>query len=140
MAKKTEKNFVTQNAVDAIQSVARKPHDDRVDYRHKRDYGKVPNYLTKRREDLNNSYDDGYDYDSMSSHIKIISEEEKNEILNGLRANWQKVHHDYQTLSLAIDSAPKKARKLRCEAQMKQFEKDIEMLEKHKVVVVNYAA
>ena len=57
-------------------------------------------------------------------------------ILAGLKKNWEEVHHQYQGLSVVADTAPKKARKERMEAEMKQLEKDIEMIEKHKVIYI----
>lgn len=52
-------------------------------------------------------------------------------LLAGLKANWEDLHHQYQGLSVITDTAPKKARKERMEAEMKQLEKDIELLERH---------
>ena len=52
-------------------------------------------------------------------------------LLAGLKANWEELHHQYQGLSVITDTAPKKARKERMEAEMKQLEKDIELIEQH---------
>ena len=57
-------------------------------------------------------------------------------IINGLKANWEELHHQYQGLSVVTDTAPKKARKESLEAQMKQLERDIETTEKHKIIYI----
>ena len=57
-------------------------------------------------------------------------------ILDGLKKNWEELHHQYQGLSVVTDTAPKKARKERMEAEMKQLERDIETIEKHKVIYI----
>lgn len=57
-------------------------------------------------------------------------------IIDGLKANWEELHHQYQGLSVVTDTAPKKARKESLEAQMKQLERDIETMEKHKVIYI----
>lgn len=58
-------------------------------------------------------------------------------IINGLKLNWEDLHHQYQGLSVVTDTAPKKARKESLEAQMKQLERDIETMEKHKVIYIS---
>ena len=57
-------------------------------------------------------------------------------IIDGLKANWEDIHEQYQGLSVVTDTTPKKNRKERMEAQMKQLEKDIEMIEKHTVIYI----
>ena len=59
------------------------------------------------------------------------------ELLAGLKKNWETLHHQYQGLSVVTDTAPKKARKERMEAEMKQLERDIELIERHRVIFVN---
>jgi hypothetical protein len=66
--------------------------------------------------------------------MKCLSNEERNMILCGLKENWEALHHEYQGLSVVTDTAPKKNRKERLEADMKQLERDIEMMEKHPVI------
>lgn len=60
----------------------------------------------------------------------------RQDILDGLKKNWEELHHQYQGLSVVTDTAPKKARKERMEAEMKQLERDIETIEKHKVIYI----
>lgn len=69
-----------------------------------------------------------------------LSEEERQSILDGLKANWDKLHHDYQGLSVVTDTPAKKARKERMEGEMKQLEKDIEQIEKHPIIYVENTA
>ena len=68
--------------------------------------------------------------------MKHLTEAERNSILDGLKTNWQEIHHQYQGLSVVTDTPPKKARKERMEAEMKQLERDIELLEKHKTIYI----
>ena len=58
-------------------------------------------------------------------------------LLAGLKGNWEELHHQYQGLSVITDTAPKKARKERMEAEMKQLEKDIELLERHQRLYIS---
>ena len=67
--------------------------------------------------------------------LQIIDDDRK-EILAGLKSNWGKVHHEYQGLSVITDTPAKKARKERLESEMKQLEKDIELIERHPIIYV----
>ncbi len=53
-----------------------------------------------------------------------------------LKKNWDELHHQYQGLSVVTDTAPKKYRKERLEQEMKQLEKDIELIERHKTIYI----
>jgi len=154
MGLKTTKNFIKQNAVENIMSVPKKPEKNFVDtrggdkqpldpsglepvYVHRKDYGEVPQYLERRKEDIRKAQEE---YDAyVADHfrrgaMKCLSDMERNTILNGLKDNWEQLHHEYQGLSVVTDTAPKKNRKERMEAEMKQLERDIEMIEKHRVI------
>ena len=56
--------------------------------------------------------------------------------LVGCQANWEQLHSDYLQLSVVIDTVPKKQRKERLEVDMKQLEKDVELLELHPVIYI----
>lgn len=154
----TNKNFITTNAVENILSVPKKPAANFADtrrgsthplepsgltpkYMKKKDYGKTPNYLVKRKEEIDEmqqAYDE-YVQDSLrKGAMKCLLEAERQNIISGLKSNWEEIHHQYQGLSVVTDTAPKKNRKERMEAEMDQLEKDIELLEKHtKIYIAN---
>lgn len=56
--------------------------------------------------------------------------------LQGLKKNWEEVHKEFQSLSVFIDSIPKKIRKQKLEEEMKQLEHDISVIEKHKIIYI----
>ena len=99
----------------------------------------MPVYLTKRKEEVEQAQEE---YDAyIAEHfrrgaMKQLSGGERNDILNGLKTNWEQLHHEYQGLSVVTDTAPKKNRKERMEAEMKQLERDIETIEKHRVIYI----
>jgi len=156
MGLKTTKNFITSNAVENIMSVPKKPEKKYVDtrkgdknhlepsglepkYIHKKEFGKTPEYLTRRKEEMTVAQQE---YDAyLAEHfrrgaMKQLSEGERQDILRGLKENWEQLHHEYQGLSVVTDTAPKKNRKERMEAEMKQLERDIETVEKHRVIYI----
>jgi len=156
MGLKTTKNFITQNAVENIMSVAKKPEKSYADTRigdkhplepsgldqkfiHKKDYGEVPGYLVKRKDETEKAQAEyeAYVKEGMRrGAMQCLPGEERQMMLDGLKKNWEQLHHEYQGLSVVTDTAPKKNRKERMEAEMKQLERDIELVEKHKVIYV----
>lgn len=156
MGLKTTKNFITTNAVQTITSVPKRPEKIYVDtkkgdknylepsgmepvYIHKKDYGSTPQYLTRRQDEMKRAQEEYNAY--VAEHFRRgamqqLSTEERQEILNGLKKNWEEIHDQYQGLSVVTDTAPKKNRKERMEAEMKQLERDIESIERHKVIYI----
>lgn len=156
MGIRSNKNFINTNAEESIMSVPRKPVPKYVDtrkgdsnmlersglvpkYISKTDYGQMPDYLKKRNEEVAQAQEeyDAYVRERMrQGAMKQLTDEERNEIIGGLKQNWEELHHQYQGLSVVTDTLPKKNRKERMEAEMKQLERDIELIEKHKVIYI----
>ncbi|CAI9727695.1 Hypothetical predicted protein [Octopus vulgaris] len=149
---KTTKNFITENAIEIITSLPKKVTQKYCDTRNgdkhlllpsgikplfiqKKDYGQIPAYLKKRREDvkmLHGRYEAAVKKQIEDNTMKQLSEEEREELLSGLKKNWEAVHHDFQGLSVVIDTIRKKHLKEKLEMLMKQLEQDIALIEKHK--------
>merc|ERR1711988_673103 len=140
----TSKNFITCNAVENILAVPKKTGVRQVSYMNKKGYGKVPAYLEKVKGEIQDEYnyimqmqeaaseemeDEGY------GRTRILSENERIEMLNGLKTNWDRINKAYQTLSFTLDTPAKKQRKEEFEAQLEQLERDIERLSKRNVFV-----
>lgn len=68
--------------------------------------------------------------------MQQLTEDERQHILNGLKKNWEEIHDQYQGLSVVTDTAPKKNRKERMEAEMKQLERDIDNISRYKVIYI----
>ena len=122
-------------------------------YAKKTNYGKVPDYVASRKADVaaaQREYDEWIRRREAADEIKCLSDDERKNIISGLKKNWEDLHHQYQVrkkvtttesnfvqgLSVTTDTAPKKYRKERMEAEMKQLERDIEMVEKHRHIFI----
>ena len=80
---------------------------------------------------------DAYIADSFKKGcMQMLTQEIRDDMLSGLKCNWEELHHQYQGLSVVTDTVPKKNRKERMEAEMKQLERDIELIEKHNVIYI----
>ncbi|KAJ3126406.1 hypothetical protein HK098_007539 [Nowakowskiella sp. JEL0407] len=140
----TKKDFINLNILENVNSEAKKPVDNKPVYRQKPDYGKTPEYLEKKKQQLTEQAAKSAEADKESNSQKIRSdglvllpESERLKILDGLKANWEKLNSDYQKLSLTVDTVPKIARKVNMEQQLKQLETNIQKFS-HPDILVDF--
>merc|ERR1711959_155089 len=142
----TSKNFITCNAVENILAVPKKTDVRQVSYINKKGYGKVPQYLEKVKGEIQDEYNyimqmqeaaagEGEGEEFAGGRTRMLSENERMEMLNGLKTNWDRINKAYQTLSFTLDTPAKKQRKEEFEAQLEQIVRDIERLSKRSVFV-----
>jgi hypothetical protein len=114
----SQKNYVTSNAVDAILAVPKKTVAAEMDYLRKPDYGRVPLYLQRVREQIDEEYRLIAEMQSAQHNnaegLQLISEAERKAMLDGLKANWERINKEYQTLSFSVDTPAKKKRCVCC--------------------------
>merc|ERR1711937_820357 len=134
----TSKNFIACNAVENILAVPKKTDVHQVSYMNKKGYGKVPAYLEKVKAEIQDEYNyiqqmqEAYDEqgDDGQCRTRMMANDEKMAMLEGLKTNWDRINKAYQTLSFTLDTPAKKQRKEEFEAQLEQIERDIEKLSK----------
>lgn len=156
VATPTDKDFIRTNAIENITSVPRKPKAKYCDtvhghtndlipsgmvpkYSQKSDYGKIPVYLEKKNnaeKAAQERYDEYVAEIVRQGALEQVGDGDRDDVLSGLKQKWEELHHQYQGLSVVTDTAPKKNRKERMEAQMSQLERDIAMLERHSTLYV----
>ncbi|KAI3379908.1 hypothetical protein SNEBB_006180 [Seison nebaliae] len=156
MGYKTTKNFISENAVDATMLVAKKPAKNVVDdrkgnklkletsglyphYIRKKEFGQVPEYIHKRKDEMKykqEQYDEYIKEKFQEGAMKQITGQEHEELLKGLKYNWDILHSEYQSLSVITDTIPKMKRKEKMEREMKELEKEIDLLERHQIIYV----
>merc|ERR1712070_860655 len=128
----TSKNFITCNAVENILAVPKKTDVRQVSYMNKKGYGKVPAYLEKVKSEMQEAYEEeGED----GCRTRMLPPDERMEMIEGLKTNWDRINKAYQTLSFTLDTPAKKQRKEEFEAQLEQIERDIERLSKGNIFV-----
>jgi hypothetical protein len=138
----TSKNFVVANAVETILAAPKKVSQGAKDYLSKEDYGKVPKYLRNIKQDIEAEYDyirmlqEQEDAEAHSA-MRPMSEEERMQLIAGLKAKWEAVNTEYQgnTHLTILDTQGKMAGKEKHEAQLSQIEKDIEKLNRKNIFV-----
>uniref|UniRef100_T1JAA9 Enkurin domain-containing protein n=1 Tax=Strigamia maritima TaxID=126957 RepID=T1JAA9_STRMM len=153
----TKKDFVSLNATKAVLTPALKPVIKQVDSRNGSSfqlptsglqplflnkkvertlmlqfYGRVPPYLEQRKKEIEEEQQEYEAYvgeNVEQGNMKQIADEERQKMLQGLKNNWDSLFKIYQKMSLTIDTVGKKRKKAQLEAEMKQLEKDISLLE-----------
>lgn len=147
----TNKDFIKKNAIEQITSIPTHPKEIYCDtktgnknlletsglkpiYTNKSDFGKVPQYLVDKK---------AYEAAVKEEHEKYmaeviraksldqISDQEREATLNALKEKWDRVHEEFQGLSVVTDTLSKKRYKERLEGEMMVLEKDISLLSKH---------
>lgn len=140
MGLKSEKNFITSNAIENILAKPKRTTREQPDYTKKPDYGRVPQYLRRVQEEIQEEYQYVADLQQAAveaerEHVRELTAQEKEDILAGLRQRWDDVNKHYQTLRVSSDTPAYYQRKERLEGELRTIEKDIERFSKPKVFV-----
>lgn len=139
MGIKTNKNFITANAVEAILQVPKVIENGELNYMKKEDFGKVPAYLGEVKEEIRreNEMIDKYIKEQMG-HIEAepdqfdqISDDERIALIKALKDKWEAVNSKYQKIThlVVLDTAGQIHRKESFEKEMSQLEADINKLQ-----------
>jgi hypothetical protein len=138
----SSKNFVVANAVEVILAAPKKLPEAPKDYLKKEDFGKVPKYLTSIKQDIDAEYNYIRELQEQraqaeADRMRPMSEDERQNLLEGLKAKWEQVNTAYQagTHMTKLDTMGKMKRKEKNEAELSQIEKDIERLSKKNIVI-----
>ncbi|XP_048367456.1 enkurin-like [Sphaerodactylus townsendi] len=157
MGIQSKKDFIAANAAQAIVQVAKKPTRACIDvrkgdrfliddsglvqkYLKKQDFGAVPRYLVRRNKAAEMAKEESDNYIKATLRQKApkrVSREERENVLAGLRRNWEEINQAFQSMSVSVDTIPRKLHREKLETQMKQLEHDIGTLEKHKVIYID---
>ena len=139
MGIKTNKNFITANAVEAILQVPKVIENGELNYMKKEDFGKIPEYLTDVKEEIRreNEMIDKYVKEQMGhvdeepDQFDQISDDERMALINALKSKWDVVNSKYQKIThlVSLDTAGQVRRKEDFEKQMSQLENDINKLQ-----------
>jgi hypothetical protein len=80
----------------------------------KEDFGKAPEYLTKIKGDLQQQQEEDQRKQELevlkSQPLRLLNENEKEEMVQGLKENWERVNQAYRGLPVAINTVSQKTR------------------------------
>jgi hypothetical protein len=100
MGLKSDKNFITANAVDVILMVPKKKTVEKTSYLNKKDYGKVPEYMNTVKNRIENEYKTIREMqirtdEEEAKKKKVLVEDEVNTLREGLTKKLQMLKMKY---------------------------------------------
>ena len=146
-ASRARRNFVAENAVSAIRM--KPPKEAAAVASIPAGFAKVPKYLRTIKQELDmerqhieaavareRERERGQQRRAQQK-VRVMSEEERQQLLGNLKQKWETVNKAYQTTThiVTLDSVSKLKRREECEQQLIALERSIEKLSK-KVVYV----
>ena len=137
IAAPTEKNFIVANAVDTILTAPRRRVPAEKDYLAKPDYGQAPKYLSAVKADIAKEYEyirtlQAAEQEQNKAQVRLLPEEERQNLLIALKKKWQSVNNDYQTMThmTRLDTVGQIRRKEHYEKLLSEIEKDIAKIDR----------
>nr|CDS26343.1 enkurin TRPC channel interacting protein [Hymenolepis microstoma] len=134
------KIFVDRNKGDRQAIVSTKTHSGlEKRFVYKPTYGKVPEYLKRRKEILKASREQYSHYlneKALQNTEYMLTEAERDELLKDLKNAWDSYNAKFLLLSSNESTGKKQACKEYLENQLKSLEADIKMIEAHKYIFV----
>jgi hypothetical protein len=135
------RDFILENWRAAPKTTRLHPEVIPTFYTQKKDFGKVPRYLNRVKKET--SAESAYWQEVRESmmpedtetHCRLVSEEERIELLNGLQANLADIKRRYSALSFGQDHISFRKRKEKMEADMAQLEADIATFSRQNVYI-----
>mmetsp|Transcript_135008 Transcript_135008/g.190916 ORF Transcript_135008/g.190916 Transcript_135008/m.190916 type:complete len:248 (-) Transcript_135008:203-946(-) len=135
ITRKTTKNFVKDNRNTALHATGRRVSEPAAF----KGTGKVPAYITKRKSELQAEHEKQATMRAQADSqngLTQMPEDERQSLLNGLKANHNVLQKAYLGLSVIVDTIPKKEKKQAMERQLADLERDIALLERHNTVFI----
>jgi len=149
MGLKSQKNYVTSNAIDNILMEPRKrkiPNDKDLDYyMNKKDYGRVPNYIRRAQSANQRNLDQKLRVQNENERYqnrmrKTLDNEELTLLREGLTKKLDSLQKEYGRISHRnkFDTLVARNYKENLEKEMEQVQKDLDSINKDIVTVQDY--
>nr|AGM32439.1 loc402794 protein [Coptotermes formosanus] len=136
-----ERNFIRENIKEAPETTVLKPEKKKTWYTEKSEYGQTPRYLdnVKREFMAETAYWDGVRESLLpednETRCRLLTEEERLKILEGLKMNLTENKKKYGSLSFGQDHMSFRKRKEGMENEAKQLEEDIKLFSRQNVYI-----
>ncbi|EAY06230.1 LOC402794 protein, putative [Trichomonas vaginalis G3] len=141
MKSPTKRNYILENWKQAPKTKKLHPAKPETWYTDKPDYGEVPAYMERVKKE---AADEAEYWDNVresmvpedtETRCRLLSEEERIEILNGLYANLAENKKRYASLSFGQDNLSFRRKKEEMEREAAQLEADIKTFERPNVYI-----
>ena len=96
----SDKNFIVANAVENILAAPKLQANKEKDFLKKKNYGAVPKYLTKIRNEIEDEYNlvremQVEEQAEEDRRKYLMPEEERQELISALKKKWEVLHIEY---------------------------------------------
>ncbi len=96
----SDKNFIVANAVENILAAPNLPASKDKDYLKKKNFGKVPKYLTKIKNEIEDEYNLVREMQIEEQNEKdrqkfLMPDSERTELIGALKKKWEILHKEY---------------------------------------------
>lgn len=142
MGLKSDKNFVTSNAVDVILMATKKKPQTTVLYKEKKTYGKVPEYLSKIREDIEREYKSIREMQTRNDEDeakkkKKLTVDEIESLREGLQKKLAQLKKEYGNIThkTVIDTLVCQRKKINLEKEISIVESDLDKLSRGQIII-----
>lgn len=141
MRQTEKKNFIVENWKTAPKTKKLHPEKPETFYTEKPDFGKVPKYLNRVKKEAANEtayweeVRESMLPEDNETRCRLLSEEERLSILEGLNANMADLKRRYAALSFGQDNLSFRKKKEDMEAQMAQLEQDINTFSRKNIYI-----
>ncbi|KAL1138147.1 hypothetical protein AAG570_009839 [Ranatra chinensis] len=147
-------NFVYTNAIDVIRSGpkhgSRRVWDSSTgDQIHScviepkfvfhKGFGKVPKYVNEfktKQKAVKDNKEKNEEPTEYESAYQIISKEDRDKIIKGLKKIWEAKQEEFRLLPMVVETPPQIKRKTQMERDLDALEKEIDKLERNKIIYV----
>lgn len=146
--KKPPENLIRKNIIRANTATPGKPKPEYIDTRdgHKQhiltglaempNFAKVPKWYYSKKYPKKLPVCEDEVVESVPDGVKLLSLEERIDLIKGLKKTWTEMQRIYQGLPVLTDTIPKKIRKNTLEMELRQLEKDILLIEENPLIYV----
>jgi hypothetical protein len=142
---KAKRNYITSNALEAIRSDPKKRKDE-TRYTEREDYGKVPEYLSNVKAEIENektlvemyvAEQNGNPSAEEGDDAEMMDEGERRDLINKLKQRWDIVNASYHKMAhkTVFDTPSEVKRKASQEDELQQLENDIELLSRGHIYI-----
>jgi len=139
----SDKNFIVANAVENILAAPKLAGAKDSDYLKKKNYGAVPQYLTKIKNEIEDEYNlvremQIEDQNERDRQKFLMPDGERQELINALKKKWESLNKQFQEKThyvMPLDTVGKKNRMDGLTKEMDQIEGDIKKLQKNYIFV-----
>lgn len=114
----SDKNFIVANAVENILAAPKLPAQKDKDMLKKKNFGKVPKYVTKIKNEIQDEYNlvkemQIEEQNARDQQKMLMPEDERQELIAALKKKWEVLHKDFQKEAHhgKLDTIGKKSRK-----------------------------